>query len=565
MIKLISILFLFVHLTSSSKAQDRNKQDDFHEISVIYNEEIGKINKIWQFFGYDEANYTFTEDGEKLLSEIAKISDGASHIRTHHLLTSGNGETWLKWSSTNVYSEDEKGNPVYDWTIFDRIIDTYVELGLKPFVQLGFMPRELSSNPDPYTPEKITYGEPKGMVRGGAFYPPKDYDKWKILVAEIAKHCIERYGKIEAESWYWEPWNEPNGGYWKGTPEEYFKLYDYALAGVKSVLPDAKFGGPHITNPDYSKGGEFLVKFLDHITEGTNYVTGEKGSQIDFLVSHAKGGTEWEKERVVMNLGNHLLQINKAAEIISRYPELEGKEMIIGESDPDGCAGCSASFYPQNNYRNSSQFAAYTAAGFMRKQDVAGKYGIDLTGALTWAFTFPGQPWFDGFRALSTNGVVKPVFNTFRLCSKLSSKRIKVLNDQRLSLDSLMKSSVREMPDIDAAASKSDSSLEILIWNYHDIDTNYTADILINIKNLPENVDEAIYSRYLIDENYSNAFSAWKKSGSPKNPDPKQLKEIMDASELQYAELPKKIKIDEIRKISFEMNSQSVSLISLKW
>ena len=105
----------------------------------------GEMRPVWRFFGHDEPNYTYMKDGQKLLSQLADLSPRPVYIRTHNLLTSGDGTPALKWGSTGVYSEDADGNPKYDWTILDRIFDTYRERGVKPYVQIGFMPEALST------------------------------------------------------------------------------------------------------------------------------------------------------------------------------------------------------------------------------------------------------------------------------------------------------------------------------------------------------------------------------------------------------------------------------------
>ena len=148
------------------------------------------------------------------------------------------------------------------------------------------MPEALSTHPQDY-PHDPPANE---KVNGAGFsYPPKDYAKWGELVYQWTKHCVEKYGQAEVETWYWEVWNEPNISYWRGTPEEYFKLYDYAVDGVRRALPTARVGGPEVAG---GAGGKFLHEFLDHCAHGTNYVTGQTGSPLDFISFHAKGSAE---------------------------------------------------------------------------------------------------------------------------------------------------------------------------------------------------------------------------------------------------------------------------------
>src|SRR6188472_3677184 len=107
----------------------------------------GPLKPVWSYFGYDEPNYTYMKDGRKLLSELAALSPVTVHVRAHNLLTSGDGAPGLKWGSTNAYTEDANGKPRYDWTIVDRIFDTYVNRRMKPLVEVGFMPEALSTKP----------------------------------------------------------------------------------------------------------------------------------------------------------------------------------------------------------------------------------------------------------------------------------------------------------------------------------------------------------------------------------------------------------------------------------
>src|SRR3954453_14187159 len=215
-------------------------------IQVDAAKRTGPLRPVWAFFGHDEPNYTYMKDGRKLLSEIAALSSVPVYVRVHSLLVTGDGEAALKWGSTNAYTEDSSGKPVYDWTITDRIFDTYLQAGAKPFVEIGFMPKALSSKPEPYQPTWIP-GAANRDYSIGWTYPPNDYAKWGELVYQWVRHSVGKYGKAEVDSWYWEVWNEPDISYWHGTPQEYNKVYDYAAAGVKRALPSAKVGGPATT------------------------------------------------------------------------------------------------------------------------------------------------------------------------------------------------------------------------------------------------------------------------------------------------------------------------------
>jgi len=185
-------------------------------VSASPREAGGPMAPMWAFFGYDEPNYTYTDNGRKLLSELAELSPVPVYVRAHNLLTSGDGTPALKWGSTNAYTEDADGHPKYDWTIVDRIFDTYLQRRMKPIVEIGFMPEALSTHPDPYR-HNWQAGTSAPLYTGWT-YPPKDYDRWRDLISEWARHSIQRYGRSEVETWYWEVWNEPDIGYWHGTP-----------------------------------------------------------------------------------------------------------------------------------------------------------------------------------------------------------------------------------------------------------------------------------------------------------------------------------------------------------
>ena len=132
---------------------------------------------------------------------------------------------------------------------------------LVPLVEIGFMPEALSTKPQPYK-HSWAPGARYGEIFTGWAYPPRDYDKWRELVFQWVTHAVQRYGRAEVESWYWQVWNEPDIGYWQGTPEEYMKMYDYAADGLKRALPTARIGGPHVTGPLGERTQKFLQRSL---------------------------------------------------------------------------------------------------------------------------------------------------------------------------------------------------------------------------------------------------------------------------------------------------------------
>lgn len=527
------------------------------QIKVDCAQTKGEMTPVWRFFGYDEANYTYMKDGQKLLGELGQLGGPQVYVRCHHLLTSGDGSPALKWGSTDIYKENADGKPIYDWTIVDRIFDTYLERGLKPYAQLGFMPEAPSTRPDKYLHHPPT--KERAPVEAGQSYPPKDYAKWGELAYQWTKHCVEKYSKGEVEKWYWEVWNEPNIGYWHGSHEDYFKLYDFAVEGVRRALPTARVGGPETAG---GPGGKFLREFLEHCARGTNYVTGKQGSPLDFVSFHAKGSPRFTNDHVEMGMNFQLRNIDDAFAVIASFPEFKRLPVVIGESDPEGCAACQGK---QNGYRNGTLYSSYTAASFPREFELAEKHGVNFEGALTWAFEFEDQPYFAGFRALASNGLDLPVLNVFRMFAKMSGQRIAVNSSAGLDADTIRMKSVRGAPDVSAFASLDHDECSVLAWHYHDDDVSGPlAEVELALDHLPKKQGNATVTEYRIDADHSNSFEAWKRMGSPAQPTPEQYAELEKAGKLAQMGAAKQIAINEGKAVlKFSLPRQAVSLFVL--
>lgn len=534
-------------------------------IHVDLKKETGEMTPIWAWFGYDEPNYTYMKDGKKLLSEIAALSPVPVYVRAHSLLVTGDGTPALKWGSTNAYTEDANGNPIYNWRIIDSIFDTYIERGMKPLAQIGFMPEALSIKPDPYK-HNWKPGDPYDQIHTGWRYPPKDYKKWGELVFQWVTHSVQRYGQKEVESWYWELWNEPDAPYWGGTTEEYLKLYDYTADGVKRALPKARIGGPHVTGPNGSRGNKFLQAFLKHCISGTNYVTGNTGSPLDFIAFHAKGSPRVVDNHVRMNMGQQLRDINAGFKTVASFPEVKHLPIIIGESDPEGCAACGMQTNPENAYRNGTMYSSYTAASFARKYLLADSMKVNFLGAVSWSFEFEDQPWFYGFRDLATNGVDKPVLNVFRMFGMMKGKRVLVEGNQMYPLKTMVDSSVRRSySDIGGLAAKDKRTATVMIWNYHDDDVKQAAiPVDVRIEGIPSAT--VTLTEYRIDDQYSNSYEVWKEMGSPQNPTTEQIALLEKAGQLKTIGNSKKLKvINGVLNLKQSLPQQAVSLLKIDW
>jgi len=527
-------------------------------IQVHADKPVGEWKPIWRFFGADEPNYACLPDGKKLLAELGGLATNEVYFRAHNLLTSGDGTPALKWGSTGAYTEDGQGNPVYNWTILDRIFDTYRERGVRPYVEIGFMPGALSIHPRPY--QHHWGSKTNNNLFTGWAYPPKDYAKWSELVFQWAKHDVARYGRAEVANWYWETWNEANIGYWQGTPEEFFRLHDGAMDAVRRALPEAKVGGP-----DSAGGGtKFLREFLEHCLHGTNFVTGKIGGSVDFVSFHAKGSPSFTDGHVRMGIASQLRDINSGFGIIASFPELKNTPIVIGESDPDTCAACQDEQY---GYRNNPIYACYTAECIAREFELASRHGVNLEGALTWAFEFEDQPPFAGFRTLASDGIDLPVLNVFRMFSQMRGQQLAVESDATVPLDAVLKNGVRARPDVSALASLESKRLCVLVWHYHDDDApGPVAEVKLALDGLPAKTTKAQVRHFRIDADHSDTFTVWQRMGSPLTLSPKQFTELEKAGQLAELEPSKEIRVRNGQTVlRVNLPREAVSLLVVEW
>jgi xylan 1,4-beta-xylosidase len=535
-------------------------------IRVDANARIGSLKPIWAYIGYDEPNYTYMKYGPKLIAELQQMNPVPVYFRAHSLLVTGDGKAALKWGSTNAYTEDAAGKPVYDWKIVDQIFDTYVKVGAKPLVEIGFMPQALSTKPEPYK-HNWKPGDQYNDIYLGWAYPPNDYQKWSELVRQWVLHSVERYGKEEVLTWWWELWNEPDISYWKGTPEEYNKLYDYTADAVKRALPGAKVGGPSSTGPANEKAAAFLQQFLAHCATGKNAVTGQTGAPLDFISYHAKGNPKVVEGRVQMGIAKNMSDVARGMEIVTSFPNFKNLPIILTESDPEGCAACSARVYPHNTYRNGTMYPTYTALALSTIFKLADKHGANIEGMQSWSFEFEDQPWFDGFRSLATNGVDKPVLNVFRMAGLMRGDRVKVESTSATDLETILKTGVRGKPDVNALASKGANEIAALIWNYHDDDVPApAAPVRLTLSGVPLTAKRVLVRHYRIDQEHSNSYTLWKKFGSPQNPTPEQYAQLEAAGQLQLLTSPEYVNAKNGQiELNFSLPRLAVSLVHVSW
>jgi xylan 1,4-beta-xylosidase len=531
------------------------------QVQVDAAKTVSAYQPIWNWFGADEPNYTYAPGGAQLLGELSAIDPAVPvHFRPHNLLTTGDGSASLKWGSTNVYTEKPDGTAVYDFAITDRLFDNFRAHRIVPMVEIGFMPQALSTHPAPY---RHSFQKAGDDVFTGWAYPPNDYAKWRALIVAYVTHLRERYGPAIAQ-WDWEIWNEPDIGYFHGSVDEYLKLYDITTGAIRQVLPAAKVGGPAVTGGGENK--HFLRLFLEHCAHGVNADTGQPGAPLDFISFHPKGSPKFVDGHVVMNLGRQLALTDQGFKTIASFPEYRRTPIILSETDPEGCAACQG---PQNGYRNGPLYGVSVAEMLARSAELARLRGVNLAGAVSWAFEFENQPYFAGFRELATDGpeglIDKPVMNVFRMFGMLSGTQVELTSSAALPLADIERSSVAATPDIDGIATRSGNSIDILLWNYHDADVPAPpADVMLSVSGFPAKSIHVV--RVLMDSEHSNAYAEWLKMGSPRHLTPERLKELQHRGvTLDDVEKDTVKPSSGVLKLSSKLARQGVELYRLTW
>lgn len=533
-------------------------------IQVDLAKPIGAYKPIYSWFGYDESNYTTMKYGRQLLTELHDLSPVPVYIRTHHLLTSGNGVPELKWSSSNVFSLSADGKPVYDFTITDQTFDAFIKAGVRPMVELGFMPRDLAATVPGVDTYQVHY--PANTTSGASNNPPKDYALWGELVRRYTAHLVERYGKAQVSNWYFEVWNEPDISYWHGTPADYFKLYDYAVAGVRAALPNAIVGGPATTGPNSEKAALFLDDFLKHCLNDKSAADGNS-IPLDFISFHPKGHPTVVDGHVRMGIGNELQATEAGFAMVAKYPRFIHLPIILSEADPEGCAACSMKVNPANAYRNGPLYATYTAAAMKALFELQDRTKVNLIAMLSWSFEFEGKDYFEGFRTLATNGIDKPILNVFRMAGMMSGDRVFTSSTGRVPLQVAPVGSPMAAPDVDALSTKSEREAAVMLWNYDSDDLPAPgAPVQVNIIGIPAGVSKVLLEHYRIDDSHSDSYTVWKAMGSPQAPTAEQYARLRQAGQLELLSSPEWLGVNDGKvTIETDLPRQATSLLRLTW
>ncbi|WP_264565808.1 GH39 family glycosyl hydrolase [Flavobacterium sp. N3904] len=385
--KHFTILIILFGLTNFALfGQDSNAKSRI--IKVDYNKSAGDMNTMFkECIGAGRANEGLRADWQQQLTMVKKECD-FKYIRMHGLLT----------DDMAVYREDNKGNPEYNYQYIDALYDFLLSIKMKPFVELGFMPSALASGN-----ETIFWWR-------GNVTPPKDYKKWEDLIRNLTQHFTERYGVEEVKTWYFEVWNEPNlsPGFWTGTQEEYFKLYDYTARAIKSVNPAYKVGGPA------TAGAAWVPETIEFATKNN--------VPLDFISTHAYGVgqgflDEYGESGTVLS--------NDASSVSGEV--INSRKQISSSAKPNlelHYTEWSSSYTPADPIHDSYHSAAY----ILQKLKQVGNAANSMS---YWVFTDifeePGPrftPFHGGFGLLNTQGIKKPAYFSYSFLNKLGETEL---------------------------------------------------------------------------------------------------------------------------------------------
>ena len=449
-------------------------------IEIDANAASHPLPHFWErMFGSGRAILSLRESYRNDLREVKRIT-GFEYVRFHAIFH----------DEVGLYDEDSSGKPVCNFSYVDQIYDDLLQNKARPFVELSFMPKKLTS--DPNALHAFWY---KQNVA-----PPKDWEKWEQLIETFTRHVVQRYGEQEVSQWYFEVWNEPNIDFWVGDPKDttYFELYDHAARAVKRVSPRLRIGGPATAQAAWAD------RFLAHCKE--------KNVPVDFVSTHVYGNDKAEDvfgthEQISRNQ-MVCRAVKKVHEQIaaSAYPKMP---LIWTEYNAD---------YGNDTAVTDSAYMGPFLAETIRQCD-------GLTEMMSyWSFSdvFEEQgvvkmPFYGGFGLLAERSIPKPAFNDFALLHRLGDKRVEVSSDSAL------------------VTRRKDGSLAIAVWNlFLPEETGRSKTMMLHFK---QPVAGSSVRVTIVDKEHGSPLPAYEKMGRPASPTVAQIATLRKAAALPRAEV----------------------------
>jgi xylan 1,4-beta-xylosidase len=465
--------------TLAAKAQDNQSGPQPAQPQVIHIDAGGQWQPFPHFwektFGSGRAVLSLRDDYRRDM-RATKQATGFEYVRFHAILHDENG----------VYDEDQQGRPVYNFSYVDQIYDGLLQNGIKPYVEIGFMPRKLAAN---QTPHPFWY---KPLPS-----PPSDPAKWAALIEGFTRHLEDRYGKDEVESWYFEVWNEPNIDFWNGEPkkETYFALYDVTAKAVKNVDAKLRVGGPATAQ------SAWVDDFIAHCV--SNHIP------FDFVSSHIYGN---ENTVDVFGKPMPILRRDMVGAAVKKV-----FDQVKASAAPD-----TPIFWSEYNatYMNQQQVTDSAFIGPWLANNIRECSGLtEMMSYWTFSDVFEEQgvvktPFYGGYGLIAERGIPKAAFNAFALLHQLG--------DQRLNI-----------PQHDALVTKTkDGGLAIALWNYAEPDQAVPSKTFV----LDLHAMKAKrYRTQIVDPKHGSALEIWRQMGSPASPTLEQIATLKQRSQLDKA------------------------------
>lgn len=410
--------------------------------------------------------------------ELVQRSIGFRHIRGHGLFCDDVG----------IYREhqmDGETHPFYNFTYLDRIIDTYLDNGIRPFLELGFMP------------EKLKTGDSIIFYWRGNTTPPSSYEKWAELIKAAITHLIERYGRDEVITWPIEVWNEPNIAFWAGTMEEYFTLYDYSAGAVKSVDLRIQVGGPAICGVETEK---WLRAFFEHCIE--------RDVPLDFVTRHCYTANRptHRGHFIYHTLNDPTYMIDELREtrrIMADYPRIADLPLHITEFN--------SSYAPLCPVHDTDFHAAYIAHILSEAGDYADSYSYWTFSDVFEEMDVPKSVFHGGFGLVALHSLKKPTFYAFEFFSK-AGKELLYRDDNLI-------------------VTKGDNKYVIIGWNHHDMRDGQPSPEKSYDLLLPSLGKQAIVVKREVGGKHANPLRTWSNLGKPRALDREQLAVLRASAE----------------------------------
>jgi xylan 1,4-beta-xylosidase len=425
-----------------------------------------------QMFGSGRANLSLRAQYRDDLQTV-KLATGFQYVRFHAILDDENG----------VYDEDAQGNPKYNFSYVDQVYDGLLANGVKPYVEISFMPKKLAARLDYHA---FWY---KQIVS-----PPKDYAKWDALITAFAQHLVDRYGIDEVAQWYFEVWNEPNIDFWTGRPAQqtYFELYDHTARALKAVNPRLRVGGPATAQ------AAWVGDLIAHAT--ANHVP------LDFVSTHVYGNDSaqnvFHDNRPIAPHQMVCAAVDKVHNEIKASAQ-PGLPLIWSEFNAT---------YANESPITDSIYMGPWMADTIRQCD--GK--VDMMSYWTFSDVFEEQgivktPFYGGYGLIAEDGIPKPAFNVFAMLHKLGDERIAAPEDDVL------------------VTKRADGTLVFALWNLVEPDaTGPDKTITLDLKNVAADAQATIYRS---DADHGDTLEAWDRMGQPQYPTFAQIDALKKASQ----------------------------------